>query len=53
MRKPVFAICKQKGIDQPVHPCSLISAFVIRCLDSKIPLVSIYKNFKPLASLCG
>ena len=30
-----------KGADQPAHPHSLISAFVIRCLDSIIPLVSI------------
>ena len=30
-----------KGADQPVHPRSLISAFVVRCLDHMIPLVSI------------
>ena len=30
-----------KGADQPAHPCSLISAFVVHCLDSIIPLVSI------------
>ena len=30
-----------KDADQPAHPCSLISAFVVRCLDSIIPLVSI------------
>ena len=30
-----------KGADQPRHPHSLISAFVVRCLDSIIPLVSI------------
>ena len=30
-----------KGTDQPAHPCSLISTFVVRCLDSIIPLVSI------------
>ena len=39
MSKPVFA--NNKGADQPAHPGSLISAFVIRCLDSIIPLVSI------------
>ena len=33
MRKPVYAICE--------HPHSLISAFVVRCLDSMIYLVSI------------
>ena len=40
MTKPAFAICK--------HPCSLISAFVVRCLDSIIFLVSISK----ISSLC-
>ena len=30
-----------KGGDQPARPRSLISAFVGRCLDSIIPLVSI------------
>ena len=30
-----------KGTDQPVHPHSLISAFVVHCLDSIIPLISI------------
>ena len=30
-----------KGADQPAHPRSLISAFVVRCLVSIIPLVSI------------
>ena len=35
MRKPVFAICEQ--------PCRLICAFVVRCLDTIIPLVSISK----------
>ena len=23
-----------KGADQPAHPCSLISTFVVRCIDS-------------------
>ena len=32
-----------KGADQPVHPPSLISTFIVRCLDSTIPLVSIHK----------
>ena len=30
-----------KGADQPAHLCSLISAFVVRCLDSIIPLLAI------------
>ena len=32
-----------KGADQPAHPRSLISAFVVRCLDSVMPLVSVTK----------
>ena len=42
-----------KGADKPAHPRSLISAFVVRCLDSIIPLVSISPNFKPLSSFCS
>ena len=42
-----------KGADQPAHPRSLISAFVVRCLDRIILLVSIIRNFKPLPSFCG
>ena len=30
-----------KGADQPAHSCSLISTFVVHCLDSLISLVSI------------
>ena len=41
MRKPVLPYANNKGADQPAHPRSLISAFVVRCLDSIIPLVSI------------
>ena len=33
-----------KGADQPANPRSLISTFVVRCLDSIIPLVSISKT---------
>ena len=31
-----------KGADQPVHWCSLISSFVVRSLDSIIPVVAMY-----------
>ena len=41
MRKPVLPYANNKGADQPAHPRSLISAFVVRCLYSIIPLVSI------------
>ena len=39
MRKPVYA--NNKDADQPAHLRSLISVFVIRCLDSIISLVPI------------
>ena len=41
MRKPVNAIilCNNKGADQHEHPRSLISTFVVRCLDSMISLM--------------
>ena len=32
-----------KGADQSAHPHSLISAFVVRCLDSVMSLVSVTK----------
>ena len=38
MRKLVLAICEHKGADQPAHLRSLISTFVVRYLDSIIPL---------------
>ena len=41
-----------RGADQPAHPRSLISTFVVRCLDSIIPLVSLSENFKPLPRFC-
>ena len=41
MKKPVDAICEQQGVDQPARMRSLISAFIVHCLDSIIPLVSI------------
>ena len=41
-----------KGADQPAHSCSLISAFVVRCLDSIISLDSI-AEISRLASLCS
>ena len=38
-----LSYANNKSADQPAHPCSLISTFVIPCLDSIIPLVSISK----------
>ena len=40
MRKPVYANANNKGADQPAHPRSLISAFVVRYLDSIICLLA-------------
>ena len=36
-----MSYANNKGADQPVYPRSLISAFVVRCLDSIISLGSI------------
>ena len=36
-----MSYANNKGADQPVHPRSLISAFVVPCLDSIISLDSI------------
>ena len=37
----LMSYANNKGADQPAHPCSLISAFVVRCIDSIISLDSI------------
>ena len=37
----LMSYANNKGADQPAHPHSLISAFVLRCLDSIISLDSI------------
>ena len=36
-----MSYANNKGADQPAHPRSLISAFVVHCIDCKIPIVSI------------
>ena len=43
MRKRLISYANNKGADQPAHPRSLISAFVVRCLDSVMSLVSVIK----------
>ena len=48
MRKSVMSYANNKGADQPAHPRSLSSTFVVRCLDSIIPLVTISE----ISSLC-
>ena len=47
MRKPVMPFAGNKEADQHAHPQSLISAFVVRCLESIMPSI---QNFKTLAS---
>ena len=37
MRKHLMPFANKKGVDQSVHPHSLISPFVVCCLDSIIP----------------
>ena len=39
----LMSYANNKDTDQPAHPRSLISAFVIRCLDSVMSLVSVTK----------
>ena len=54
-RENVFmSYANNKGADQPAHPRSLISAFVVRCLDSVMSLVSVTKmSSRVLASFCS
>ena len=40
----LMSYANNKGADQPAHPRSPISAFVVRCLDSIISLDSIAEN---------
>ena len=39
----LMSYANNKGADQPAHPRSLISAFVVHCLDSVMCLVSLTK----------
>ena len=41
MRNLFMIYADNKGADQPAHLRRLISTFVVRCLDSIIPLVSL------------
>ena len=49
----LMSYVNNKDADQPVHPRSLISAFVVHCLDSIISLDSISEISRLLASFCG
>ena len=39
----LISYTNNKGADQPAHPRSLISVFVVHCLDSAMSLVSVTK----------
>ena len=43
MRKRVMSYANNKDADQPAYLRSLISAFVVHCLDSVMSLVSVTK----------
>ena len=43
----IVAYANNKGADQSAHPRNLISAFVVLCLDSRIPLLPISKISRP------
>ena len=42
----LMSYANNKGADQPAHPRSLISAFVVSCLDSIISIDSIAENLR-------
>ena len=54
MTKSAFVICEQQRRRIAVHPRSLISTFVVRCLDSMMDTYTCYiQIFKTLAGLCS
>ena len=48
----LMAYVNNIGTNQPAYPHSLISTFVVHCLDSMVPVL-IKSRFSRLASLCG
>ena len=44
VKKCLMPYANNKGADQPAHPRSLISIFVVRCLDSIICIFAISKS---------
>ena len=53
MRKHVMSYANNESADQPAHPRSLISAFIVRCLDSVMSSCFYNQNFKLHASFCS
>ena len=53
MRNRLFAYAKTETQNSFAVNVKLISPFCFRYIDSTIPLLPIYQNFKPLAIFCG
>ena len=53
MRKCLMLYVNKIGADQPAHPRSLISTFVVRSLDSRTCILCYIQSFETLASFCG
>ena len=53
MRKPDFCICENKDADQLRGDREADQRLCFRYIDSTIPLLSKFRNFKPLAIFCG
>ena len=52
-KKYFMPYANNKGADQPAHPCSLISTFVVHCLDNFDMYTCYIQSFKILASFCS
>ena len=53
VRKPTFCICENKDADQLRGNREADQRLCFRNIDSAIPLLSLIRNFKPLAIFCG
>ena len=53
MRKPAFCICVNKHADQMCGNSTADQRLCFRYIDSSIPLLPIFRNFKHLAIFCG
>ena len=43
----LMSYANNKGADQPAHPRSLISTFVVHCMDSILPLLALNEISRP------
>ena len=53
MRKSYFCICENKDADQLCSNCAADLRLCFRYIDSTIPLIPKFRNFKPLTIFCG